>query len=63
MSNAVYSRIALIAFGVSAGSMPGNAVRLASMTSAARPEATPADMLVPVSARYCCVAHEQRRVA
>src|SRR5687768_13858304 len=52
MSNAVYWKIALSAFGVRPRLEVGNALRLASMTSAARPDTTPADMLVPVSARY-----------
>src|SRR5688572_17722676 len=51
MVKAVYSKMDLIAFGVS-GPPEGNAVRLASTTSAASPETTPADMLVPVSVRY-----------
>ena len=50
MLKAVYSKMVLIAFGVS-GFPPGNAVRFASMTSAASPETTPADMLVPVKVR------------
>src|SRR5687768_18617491 len=48
---AEYWSIAFTAFGVRVG-LPGKTSRLVSMTSAATPDATAADMLVPVRARY-----------